>query len=121
MNQNGTALMTNLAEALQAAWRHHQAGDRRRAEQLYRDILRADPTCADAWCFLAALCHAEGRLAEAEEYLQRALQRVPHYQAAQQLLGIVLASKGAFAKRKRSSATCSSAIQTTPRRTIISP
>ena len=57
--------MATIVEAFNLAWQNHQAGYFAQAEQLYRQILQADPRHADAWLFLGAVCQAQGRLAEA--------------------------------------------------------
>ena len=48
--------MATIAEALALALRHHQAGNLPQAEQLYRQILQADPSHAES-------CHLLGMLA----------------------------------------------------------
>src|SRR4051794_29162768 len=83
--------MSRIADLFNNAWQCHQTNDLQRAEQLYREILRTTPGHADSWCFLGALYHGQGRLAEAEQHLRRALQLVPDYPTAQNVLGIVLA------------------------------
>ncbi|HYV38900.1 MAG TPA: tetratricopeptide repeat protein, partial [Gemmataceae bacterium] len=86
--------MTAATDTFSLAWQYHQANDLPRAEQLYREVLRTTPGHADAWCFLGAICHAQGRWPEAEQHLHRALQLAPDYPTAQNLLGIVLAQQG---------------------------
>ena len=50
-------------EDLAAAVRYHQAGDLRRAEEIYRQVLQADPANADARHLLGAFFkEAAGRL-----------------------------------------------------------
>jgi tetratricopeptide (TPR) repeat protein len=76
------------------AFRHHQAGDLARAEQLYRQALQADPAYADAWCFLGAACHGQGKLAEAEAHYRRAAQLAPDHPGAANGLGALLTRQG---------------------------
>ena len=40
--------MASIAETLQLALEHHRQGRLAEAEQLYRQVLRSDPTNADA-------------------------------------------------------------------------
>jgi predicted O-linked N-acetylglucosamine transferase (SPINDLY family) len=63
----------NIAEALALAVRHHQAGHLQQAEDLYRQVLQADPQNADAWHLLGVALHHAGRNAEAVEHIRRAL------------------------------------------------
>jgi tetratricopeptide (TPR) repeat protein len=81
-----------------AAWQYHQAGDVRRAEELYRRVLQANPSHADAWCFLGAACQAQGNVAEAIACYRRALQLVPGYVTAHNCLGVTLAGQNQFAE-----------------------
>jgi tetratricopeptide (TPR) repeat protein len=76
------------------AWKFHQAGSFSQAEQLYRQVLQAEPNNADAWCFLGAVCQAQGKITEAEPNLRRAAQLLPSHPTAANLLGIVLAQQG---------------------------
>jgi tetratricopeptide (TPR) repeat protein len=72
------------------AVRNHQAGNLQLAEQLYRQVVQADSSHADAWCFLGVACQAQSRLAEAEIALQRAVQLAPSHPSASSFLGAVL-------------------------------
>jgi predicted O-linked N-acetylglucosamine transferase (SPINDLY family) len=86
--------MPTIAEVFSLAWRHHQAGGFAQAEQLYRQVLQADPSHTDAWCFLGAACQSQGRLAEAEDGFRRALQFAPNQTSALNCLGVLLANQG---------------------------
>ena len=44
--------MSALMETLNQALRCHQAGQLPQAEQLYRQVLQADPACSHAWNLL---------------------------------------------------------------------
>jgi protein O-GlcNAc transferase len=85
--------MNELAEMFARAWQHHQAGDICQAEQLYRQVLEANPRHADAWCFLGAACQAQGKLAEAEASYQRAVAIAPTYGSAHNCLGVLRAQQ----------------------------
>ena len=65
--------MANVAEALNRALRHHQAGRLQAAEQIYRQVLATDPRNADAWHLLGVAALQQGRHAEAVEHLRRAI------------------------------------------------
>jgi Flp pilus assembly protein TadD len=86
--------MLDVTAALRAGWQYHQAGDVARAEQIYRQVLGADPAQADAWHLLGAACIGQGRLAEAEAALRQALHLHPEHGAAHDNLGIALAQQG---------------------------
>jgi protein O-GlcNAc transferase len=83
--------MTNPAEIFALAWRHHQVGGFAPAEHLYRQVLQGNPQHADAWCFLGAVCQAQGKLAEAESGYRRAVAIAPGYGSAHNCLGTLLA------------------------------
>jgi tetratricopeptide (TPR) repeat protein len=77
--------------ALQNAIRHHQAGELRQAEQIYRQILTRDPSLPDPWHLLGVLARQCGRAAEAVRLIERALQLAPehpvlYYNLAQSLM-----------------------------------
>jgi tetratricopeptide (TPR) repeat protein len=86
--------MSGAADLFALAFRHHQAGDLARAEQLYRQALQADAAHADAWCFLGAACQAQGRLAEAEAHYRRAAGLAPERPTPANCLGALLSQQG---------------------------
>ncbi|HYV39809.1 MAG TPA: tetratricopeptide repeat protein [Gemmataceae bacterium] len=86
--------MATAAELFDLAWKHHQAGDLAEAERLYREIIQADASHADAWCFLGAVCQAQGQKAEAEANYRQAIQLAPAFASALNSLGILLAEQG---------------------------
>ena len=51
--------MATIAEALAVAQQYYQAGHLREAEQIYRQIVRAEPNCGEAWHSLGAVCLAQ--------------------------------------------------------------
>lgn len=63
--------------ALDAALFHHNSGNLRDAEALYRTILRSDPRNADALHGFGVLCLNAGRLIEAEELIRAAVAARP--------------------------------------------
>src|SRR5207302_11204458 len=68
-----TGSMPTIDEALAEAVRRHQAGDLRRAEEVYRQVLQADPANADAWHLLGVAAHHAGRNEEAIQNIGRAI------------------------------------------------
>jgi predicted O-linked N-acetylglucosamine transferase (SPINDLY family) len=86
--------VSNAPDDLQTALQHHQAGRLPQAEQIYRQLLHANPMHADAWCFLGAVCQGQGKLDEAENNYRQALRLVPAYNSARNHLGVLLAQQG---------------------------
>jgi protein O-GlcNAc transferase len=69
-----TPLMPSNAQHLQQALRHHQAGEFEQAENLYRQILAADPKQVDALHLLGVLAHQVGNNEAAVELISQAVQ-----------------------------------------------
>ncbi|HEY1599302.1 MAG TPA: tetratricopeptide repeat protein [Pirellulales bacterium] len=65
--------MATILEALSIALQHHLAGRRAEAEQLYRQVLDADPDQPDALHLLGVLSHESGQHERAVEYISRAI------------------------------------------------
>ena len=65
--------MATISEALAIAVQHHRAGRLQAAEQMYRQILQAEPNHADAIHLLGVIAHQMGRHAAAVEYIARAI------------------------------------------------
>jgi predicted O-linked N-acetylglucosamine transferase (SPINDLY family) len=65
--------MATVNEAFQAAYAHHQAGQLREAEALYRQILAADPNHAESWHLLGLVAHQVGRGDMAQQWIGRAI------------------------------------------------
>lgn len=82
--------MTTTAEALAQGWRLHQAGQWAAAEQIYRQVLQANPADANAWCYLGIACHDQDRLDEAVAAYRRAIQLQPNFPIAFNNLGNTL-------------------------------
>jgi predicted O-linked N-acetylglucosamine transferase (SPINDLY family) len=66
--------MPTLSEALAIAAQHHEAGQLQIAEQIYRQILAADPNQADALHLLGVLAAQVGQPEAAEAYIRRAIE-----------------------------------------------
>ncbi len=86
--------MATIPEALAVAVQYHQDGRLHEAEQIYRQVLQADPNVAEAWWYIGLTCMALGRLEEAEGNLQQAVRLRPELASAWSDLGIVLFQQG---------------------------
>ena len=82
--------MPTIAEALQAAVRYHQTGQFAQAEQIYRQVLTADPRQFDAWHLLGLALHQQGQSEEAIRHIREALRLKPDFPEAHYNLGNVL-------------------------------
>ena len=69
----GNDVMATISEALAIAIQHHQAGRLQAAEQIYRQILAAEPNHADAIHLLGVIASQVGKHEIAVEYIQRAI------------------------------------------------
>src|SRR2546421_563676 len=87
----------SAADALALAWRQHQAGNLTAAEQLYRQVLEAEPAHGDALALLGAIGLAQSRWGEAAEHLQRAAESLPNSSPVFDNLGITPARLGRMA------------------------
>src|SRR5947208_935247 len=86
--------MPTATEVFALALKHFQSGGFSQAEYLCRQILRADPSIANAWCFLGAACQSQGKLGEAIKSYQQALRLKPDYAEAYYNLGLALEASG---------------------------
>src|SRR5271157_5288571 len=66
--------MATISEALAIAIQHHQGGRLQAAEQIYRQILDAEPNQADAIHLLGLISHQVGKHGIALEYIGRAIE-----------------------------------------------
>jgi len=82
------------AETCALALHHHQAGNLRQAEQLYRQILQADPDNADAHHLLGALAYQLGRHEQAMASIGQALTLKPGVAAYHSNLGLARQALG---------------------------
>ena len=60
-------------KALEMAIRFHSAGQLQQAEQIYRQILQAEPGHAESWHLLGMIAYQAGQRETAIEYVQRSL------------------------------------------------
>ncbi|MEQ8733652.1 MAG: tetratricopeptide repeat protein [Rhodospirillaceae bacterium] len=71
-----------LAQKLEAALRHHQAGNINEATRLYHAVLLQDPLQPDALNLLGVIAHQNKAYQEALEYFDRAISIAPNMVAA---------------------------------------
>ncbi|MFS8823059.1 tetratricopeptide repeat protein [Synechococcus sp. W60.2] len=83
-----------LIATLEAATRHHQAGDLQQAEAAYRQVLALQPDQPEALHFLGILCYQTGRLEEAAAHMTKATQLRPEQAAFHSNLGAVYQALG---------------------------
>jgi len=76
-------------EMLQAGLQHHQAGQLQQAEQIYRQVLDANPNEPDANYLLGMLFNQAGDNASAVDYVTRSIKVRPKFPAAHNNLGTV--------------------------------
>jgi protein O-GlcNAc transferase len=69
--------MPSISEALASAVAFHRAGQLPQAEQVYRQVLQADPGNADAWHLLGVIGSQVNNHAVAIEYIRRAIDLNP--------------------------------------------
>jgi tetratricopeptide (TPR) repeat protein len=81
------------SELFATAIQYHQAGDFDRAEQVYRQIVDADPNEAEAWNHLGKLYRSRGRINEAILSYQRAIDASPRHTDALNGMGIAYAEQ----------------------------
>ena len=89
---------SNAAPYFELAVRHHQAGQLREAEQLYRQALAADPKHADSLNLLGVLAHQVGRHDGAVELIGRALSINGHVAEFHYNIGLAYGALGQFAE-----------------------
>jgi tetratricopeptide (TPR) repeat protein len=80
----------SVAEALAGAIQAHQTGQWQQAEALYRQVLQAEPSNADALHLLGVLAYQAGQYQPALAYIGRALAVRPQAATFHSSLGLVL-------------------------------
>lgn len=86
--------MPTIREAFEAAVRLHQAGRLEEADQVYRQILGADPGNADAWHLRGVLASQVSQHDIAIQSIGKALTLRPDFAEAYNNLGLVFDAKG---------------------------
>lgn len=82
--------MTSQADLLTQGWAVHQGGDRATAEQMYRQVIAAEPNNANAWCYLGIVLHDQDRFEQAVAAYRKAIQLQPQFPIAFNNLGNTL-------------------------------
>jgi protein O-GlcNAc transferase len=77
----------STSEALSRAVAHHQAGQLPQAEQIYRQVLQADPRNADAWHLLGVIAAQVNNHQAAIDHIRRAIELNPNSTAFHANLG----------------------------------
>jgi tetratricopeptide (TPR) repeat protein len=90
--------MNMVLQALNVAVKHHQQGDLREAERIYRQILHVDPHHVGALHLLGLIAHQVGKNDMAIDYMTQAVRLNPNYHEAHNNLGIVLKKQGRVAE-----------------------
>jgi predicted O-linked N-acetylglucosamine transferase (SPINDLY family) len=86
--------MATIPELLAWGLQYHETGDLVQAEQLYRQILQADPWHADATHLLGEIAYRYGQYQTAVDYIGRAIQLNPYAAAYHSNLGVVYQALG---------------------------
>ncbi len=79
--------MPSIPESLSEAVAFHRAGQFQQAEQIYRQVLQADPRNADAWHLLGVIGSQFNQHEVAVEYIRRAIELNPNSTAFHANLG----------------------------------
>jgi tetratricopeptide (TPR) repeat protein len=86
--------MESVSHTFDLALQHHQGGNLRQAELLYRQILQINPRHANARHLLGVIAHQVGRDDLAVDYIQQALRLHPDFPSAYNNLGAALTDLG---------------------------
>src|SRR6478752_3993589 len=79
--------MPTIQELLDQGWKTQQAGQARAAEQIYLQVLAAEPKDANAWCFLGMALHEQERYDDALAAYHKAMELQPDFPIALNNLG----------------------------------
>ena len=94
--------MEMIREAMSAGWNAFQAGNLGGAEQVYRLVVRNDPSNAQAWYMLGSVKQLQGRIDEAVTDYLEAIRLVPNFTEAFNNLGVALHAQKRFAEAEES-------------------
>jgi predicted O-linked N-acetylglucosamine transferase (SPINDLY family) len=81
--------MTPVWQLLESALQHYRKGELQLAEQLYLEVIQADPNQVEALHILAVISGQSGRSAQAIDYLHKLLSLRPDWADAHNNLGMV--------------------------------
>lgn len=88
------AVSNDIMHQLETGYRVQQSGDLQRAENIYREVLRADKDNIHALNLLGMLCVNAHRADEAIDFISRALKFVPDNPQSHNNLGLAYKDKG---------------------------
>ena len=108
-----TSAQTDLKSAFTAAVRHHQAGRLSDAEELYREILTANPGHADSLHLLGAIATRRGRHQDAIDLIEKAI-RLRENNPAAEFHNNIAASYRALGQLDKAIAHCRHAVTLKP-------
>jgi Tfp pilus assembly protein PilF len=86
--------MLTIQEALASGWKLLEAGKLSEAEEVYRELIRSNPSVAQAWYLLGAIAQLQGKPAESLEFYQQTLRLAPNHVEARNNLGVALQKLG---------------------------
>lgn len=98
--------MGHDAGTFEQGWHYQQSGEYRRAEEIYRRLLRSAPRSARIWFVLGDLCDTEGRLAEATACYRQAAELAPHEALGHLRIGNSLLRQNQIAEAEPSYRRC---------------
>ncbi|MCC3584501.1 tetratricopeptide repeat protein [Microcoleus sp. PH2017_30_WIL_O_A] len=90
-----SAVKMRAEDSLNIAWEYHQAGRLLEAENLYRQIVEAQPESANVLCLLGIAVRQQGKVAEAIDFYDRAIAQNPDFVEAHLNKAHVLMDVGA--------------------------
>ena len=96
IHSRDTLAVSIVAELFELASAHHRSGDLARAEMLYNQVLRAEPSHVEALYNLGFLLHQQGKPDLAAFCYQNALRVKPDHVDAQNNLGVATMELGRF-------------------------
>jgi len=81
--------MTIISNKLDKALMAHKKGLLKEAGELYRNIIKTNPSDCNVLHLLGALCHETGNIVEAEKYLNKSIKLAPDFYQALNTRGIL--------------------------------
>jgi tetratricopeptide (TPR) repeat protein len=94
--------MGNIRDVLAVATQYFLAGRAEESEQLCRQVLTEDPSCADAWRLLGVVTNQAGNYDVAVDCLRRAIQLRPEAAQSHRAMGVALEGQRKLAEAEAS-------------------
>ncbi len=85
---------------LELALNEHKKGQLKKAETLYRKLIKIEPQNSNVWYLLGVLCQTGGNTKNAKEYLDRSIELTPQFPEALNARGILYKEEGEITKAK---------------------